>query len=333
MTRHEWSTEHIAPSLRAEFWRSVSQSAGTPITPCIPRPEGFQARLTTRAIGDLALNQVSVDAVHDVRHTLRDIACTGLPCLLVDMYLSGQGRVTQGAGEMLSRQGEPFVLDDRRTYHLAHREAMSMLVLVVPRAGIDLPDRAWSAAAARRLARGPALQILARQMRVLGAWPHRLGAQEAEPLSDLIAGTVQAVLQAATDGGTRAHGVERNLLRRKVQQLIARSYEDPAFGPAAAADELGLPVRLLHACLAREGTTFSCELLAYRLERAHGLLRFERLGIETLGAVARRCGFLTTAQFAHAFRRRFGVSPRRLLRAEWARMLAYECAATGAVRA
>lgn len=330
-TKHAWSTQHVPPRLRVEFWRTVSQSARTPVTPHVPVPHAFQARLAAQGLGDLALNHVRVDTAHDVEHTLRDVACTGMPCLLVDMYLAGQGHVAQAGSDMLSRLGEPFVLDDRRTYRLDHAAPVSLLALVVPRAAIDLPAATWERVAAHRLPRGPALQILARQMRVIGTWPQALSPREAAPLADLLAGTVQAVLQSAADDDSPAARRERSLLRRHVQRFIARHYGDPGLGPMAAAHDLGLPVRLLHACLAREGTGFGAELLAYRLERAHGLLRGAPLGSRTLHDVAYRCGFASVAQFAQAFRQRFGLSPRRLLRAEWARLLAYECVAEGPV--
>ncbi|MFC5521474.1 helix-turn-helix domain-containing protein [Polaromonas jejuensis] len=314
MKYNRWSTLHIAPRHRAEFWRSAGQDALTPITPHIPRLDNFEATLTTRSLDVVVLNQVQVlTSSHDVEQTDADLARGGPPCLLVDVYLSGQVHASQHDRKIIAKPGEPFLIDSRQKYRLNHPNPVSMLALVVPYTALGAHEAAINALTASHLPERASLQLLASQMRALSAWPHDLQAAESARVSDLLVGTLQAVLLDAAEDSAGARK-ERSFLRRKVQQLIERQYADPALSPAVVAYQMGVSVRTLHARLAQDGTSFGAELMAHRLQRAYTMLQGAPQHSTTVIAIAALCGFSSAAHFSRRFRARYGMPPGALLR-------------------
>lgn len=311
---NRWSTHHIAARHRAEFWRAASQEALTPITPHIPRVESFDAVLTSRGLDSLVLNQVQVLSTgHDVESTDRDLARSELPCVLVELYLSGQAQVAQQGCDITAAPGEPFLIDGRKRYRLNHADPVNMLALAVPYAALGVDAAAIDGLIARHLPRRASLQLLAAQMQTLSTWPHDIEPDESSRISDLLVGTLQAVLQDTTDESTSAR-MRRSFLRRRVQQIIVQQYADPALRPAAVAHQIGVSVRTLHARLAQDGTSFGAELMAHRLQRAHAMLCGTRQSMTTIMEISARCGFSSPAHFSRRFRERYGMPPGALRR-------------------
>ncbi|MFC5521473.1 helix-turn-helix domain-containing protein [Polaromonas jejuensis] len=315
MKYNRWSTLHIAPRHRAEFWRSANQEAIVPLTPHIPRLDDFQAEITHRGLDNLVLNQVQVQAPsHDMERTAADLARGGPACVFANLYLSGQTQALQSGSEITAKPGELFLIDGCEQYRLNHPNPVSLLVLGVPYAALGALGPALSALTARRLPERASVQLLASQMRTLSTWPHALQAAESARVSDLLVSTLQAVLLDATEDSAGARK-ERRFLRRKVQQLIERQYADPALSPAAVAHQMGVSVRTLHARLAQDGTSFGAELMAHRLQRAYTMLQGAPQHSTTVIAIAALCGFSSAAHFSRRFRARYGMPPGALLRA------------------
>jgi AraC-like DNA-binding protein len=317
MTYNRWSTLHIEPKDRLEFWRDAGEKAKTPVTPHVPSPRDFEATLTMRGLGDVALNHVQVQTPHDVEITRSDLARLEQPYLLVDVYLSGAADVSQMDRRIQAAPSQPFLIDGRREYRLDHQQPVSMLALAVPFAALGgRREAALEKLFAQQQPQNAALHMLAGQMRMLSTWPHPVEAAEGARLSDLLVGTLHAVLDGVTDSEieTGAARRERNFLRRRVQQLIEQMHADPSLSPQLVAAKLGISIRTLHAQMARDGTSFGAELLAYRLERTYGLLRTARRDVVTIREISFRCGFVSAAHFSRSFRARFGVAPSEVMR-------------------
>ena len=314
MTYNRWSTMHIEPRHRAEFWRDASQKARTPITPHIGSLGDFKATLTMRGLGDLALNHVQVQTPHDVESTPSDLARLEQPFLFVDLYLSGTVAVSQLGRCMQGDPGQPFLIDGRREYRLNHSQSVSVLVLAVPFAALNRHEGAIAPLIARHQARSLPLQLLANQMHTLGAWPHEFESVESERLSDLLVGTLRAALLGVATDESSTVRQEQSFLRRRVQQIIKQMYADATLNPVFVSERLGISVRTLHARLARDGTSFGAELMVHRLERAYGLLRGARRKDVAINEISARCGFISAAHFSRRFRDRFGVAPSAVMR-------------------
>ena len=337
MTYNRWSTVHIAPLSRAQFWSDASREAQMPHTPLVAQPERFEAVLTSRGVGAVVLNRIQMAAEHGMERLHAHGQRAGPPCLLCMLYAKGGAQVfapdlpdltdvpdasaspeepgMAAAGSGLQAQpGQPFLLDERRGYRIWQKEAVDLVVLAVPLALIDSRGGLAPQLLARRLPDCASLQLLVQQMQLLAAWQNPLPDAESARLSDLVINTLKTVLQAGADMAMARPGAPMHVLLRRVRQLIARQYPDPALGPERVASSLGLSVRSLQAQLSREGTSLSAELMAYRLERAHALLRGTQPGTLGIAEISQHCGFNSPAHFSRRFRARYGSTPLGLLR-------------------
>lgn len=317
MTYNRWSTLHIPPPQRVEFWHEAMHRAHMGATPHIPQPDQFEGTLISRGVGSIVLNRIQMEAGNYVERLGSDMDRSGPPSLLVHLYLQGSALVSlQGPAGTRGLQmppGQPFLLDERHSYRLTHGGPAEMLVLAVPLALLDMRREAIQSLLACRLVPSASLQLLTQQMHLLGQWTHELPLAEATLLSDLVTSTMRAVVHAGSRVSEATERTQGFLLQR-VRQLIARQYPDPRLGPAEVAHGLGMPVRTLQSHLARAGTSLSAELMAYRLERAHAMLCGAGANKIAIMDVSRRCGFSSPAHFSRRFRERFGGSPMRMLR-------------------
>lgn len=337
MTYNRWSTVHIAPLSRAQFWSDASREAQMPHTPLVAQPERFEAVLTSRGVGAVVLNRIQMAADHGMQRLQADGPRAGPPCLLCVLYAKGgaqvfapdepdvpdvpdasvsseePGMAVAGSG-LQAQPGQLFLLDERRGYRIWQKEAVDLVVLAVPLALIDSRGGLASQLLARSLPDCASLQLLVQQMQLLAAWQDPLPEAESARLSDLVINTVKTVLQAGADRAMARPGAPTHVLLRRVRQLIARQYPDPALGPERVASRLGLSVRSLQSQLSREGTSLSAELMAYRLERAHALLRGTEPGTLGIAEISQHCGFNSPAHFSRRFRARYGSTPLGLLR-------------------
>lgn len=317
MTYNRWSTRHIPPPQRVDFWHEAMHRAHMGATPHIPQPEQFEGTLVSHGIGSIVINRVQTEAGNYVERLSADMGRAGPPSLLMHLYLQGSALVSlQGPGGSCGVQipsGQPFLLDERQSYRLTHGGPAEMLVLAVPLALLDVRLEAIQSLLACRLAPSASLQLLTQQMHVLGQWLYELPLTEETLLSDLVTSTMRAVVHAGSRVSEVTERTQGFLLQR-VRQVIARQYPDPRLGPAEVAQGLGMPVRTLQAHLAREGTSLSAELMAYRLDRAHAMLCGAGANKIAIMDVSRRCGFSSPAHFSRRFRERFGGSPMRMLR-------------------
>ncbi len=317
MKYNRWSTLHIPAAQRAEFWHEATHRAHSGATPHIPRPDQFEATLVSRGVGSIVLNRVQANVGHRVDRLPADMQRAGPASLLMHMCTRGGATVSmQGLGGRRGQEiapGQPFLLDDQRPYRLTHTGAVELLILAVPLALLDTHEDVLQSMLACRLPPSASLKLLTQQMQLLDQWEQDLPQTEALLLSDLITSTMRSVLQVSNKPPVEKDRPPGFLLQR-VRQLIARQYPDPQLGPAEVANGLGIPVRTLQSHLAREGTSLSAELMDYRLDRAHAMLRSAGAAKLAVMDISRRCGFSSPAHFSRRFRERFGGSPVQLLR-------------------
>ena len=119
-----------------------------------------------------------------------------------------------------------------------------------------------------------------------------------------------AVLLALASGPVNASlTTHKRTLLRRVQDTLRERCHEPALDPGAVAAALGLSRRYVHVLFASDGTTFSQELYACRLQRAQRLLRDGRYAGVGIAEIAWQCGFNEPSHFTRRFRERFGVAP------------------------
>jgi AraC-like DNA-binding protein len=298
-----WSTHHIAPAQRAEFWRGAVCEAFLAMTPNLADCDDFRARLTHTGIERLGFNRVLAPA-HGVTRTSLDLSRAGPDYLFVNLNRSGRGRVRQQGRDHIAPPGELMLIDSALPYRIDLLDGGELLSLAVPRPLLSRRVPAVGDCVARPLAATPASRLLRAQLLTLAEFDDPLDAGQESVVSDvLVALAASALSPAAPESAPTG-------LARRVRHLILLHLAEPEFGPAEAAHEAGVSLRSVHACLAREGTTFKTLQLACRLDRARASLAGAGPGVR-VADVAADCGFRSAAHFSRRFRARFGITAER----------------------
>ena len=301
-----WSTLHIAPSERARFWCEATAQAFVAMTPELGKAADFQALMTHRSIDNLCFNEVDAPA-HRMMRTAADLQTGGEQYLFLNLDLANQSRIAQRGKQVDAGPGQLLLFNSAEQYDLQLPGGAQLLSLAVPHSALGSAGLDGLAHGPRFLPQRATTMLLAAQMRALSEWRQDLNVSEADCVANMLVGMIRAML-AEDAGSADPAQAQRRLLRGKLQSLVERHYADPAFSAAAAAVEMGIAVRTLHAWLARDSTRFGDELLRYRLERAHAMLRVAASHV-SVGEVAARCGFVSASHFATRFRQRYGVAP------------------------
>jgi AraC-like DNA-binding protein len=93
----------------------------------------------------------------------------------------------------------------------------------------------------------------------------------------------------------------------RMRDVIAARLEDFDFGPAAVAEEMGIPLRTAQTAAARAGTTISQMITEHRLQKAVRLLSSRPDA--SIGDIAFDCGFSDPSYFTRRFQSAYGASP------------------------
>jgi AraC-like DNA-binding protein len=96
---------------------------------------------------------------------------------------------------------------------------------------------------------------------------------------------------------------------RTIKSDIIGSVEDCILSVAAVAARHRVTPRYVHKLFESDGATFTQFLTERRLDRAHRMLRDERLLTRTITSIAYDVGFNDLSHFNRAFRRRYHATP------------------------
>src|SRR5690606_24093560 len=97
-----------------------------------------------------------------------------------------------------------------------------------------------------------------------------------------------------------------------VRRYVREHATDPGLTGAAIAQDLGWSLRQIQLALQQAGTTPRALIREERLRLVRDRLRNPRERHVTITDIAHASGFSSASALSHAFRRRFGVSPREL---------------------
>jgi len=132
-------------------------------------------------------------------------------------------------------------------------------------------------------------------------------------MSRVVAGHVHDLMALSIgptfDAATAAQGSVRAARLQAIKSDIFENIEDGTLTVTAVAARHGVTPRYVHKLFELEGMTFTQFILELRLDRAHRMLRDERLLARTITAIAYDVGFNDLSHFNRVFRRRYHATP------------------------
>lgn len=304
-----WSTRGLPTARKLAYWNALSSEsiAAMEVTPRDAR--AFEGEMLREAVGPLTVIDVRSAAVR-LAHTRAHVRRLDMPSYILLAPLQGRMQLSVDHGVPVDVEtGELCLLDHARTYQLEHGDGMRTLCVDIPRLTLDALLPAPQRAVGVRLSpRRSAVRLLTGLLRELGA--------ELQPgaTASFTPTFAQGLLGFIAEAyATEPDCLPESALAARVAAIRARidaRLTEPDLAPRHIAQEAGISERRLRAMLSAEGEGFAAYLLGRRLERCATWLRHPQWGGLSITQIAFRAGFNNATHFGHAFRRRFGMTPR-----------------------
>ena len=230
--------------------------------------------------------------------------------LFFAVNLAGRSTVVQGQREITFGDGEAVLLSCADgNFGVARTEPVRFIGLRMPRRHLaplipNVDDCTMrlvpSGAHPVKLLTGY-LAALAELHDLSGATPRVIAGH----VHDLVALSISPT----RDASAFADASVRAVRLRAIKSDIVCNLEDCTLSVAVIAARHRVTLRYVHKLFESEGATFTRFVTERRLERAHRLLRDERLLTRTITSIAYDVGFNDLSHFNRAFRRRYHVTP------------------------
>jgi AraC-like DNA-binding protein len=231
--------------------------------------------------------------------------------LALYLCLQGGARISHRGEDIVLKAGESTLLSSTECLRI-ERGRSRQIVIAVPRKSLTKAGASADASVMRKL--DPAVQplnLLRAYVEAFTGNPELAGPDyrsvTAAQIQDLMAVALGATHRAAE----RAEG--RGVRAARMQALkadIAANLAASDLSATALAARHRISRRYIHALFEHEGTTLSRFVTEQRLAQVQRALADPSQSHLTIGAIAFDTGFNDLSGFNHAFKRRFGMTPR-----------------------
>jgi AraC-like DNA-binding protein len=304
-----FTTAGLPARRKLTYWNEVSTETFTALEVVPGDASHFDGRLYRDTTGPVGLADVTT-APGVLRHTRAHIA-RGLGerfTLLVALEGGFEFRWGSQPGARVG-VGDLCLLDQSRPYELCFHEVSRTFCFVLPQRylGDFLPDPEAFAGRVLHPAASSA-RVLVQLTKALSAELEQGQAASFAPqFGRGLGGFIAAAFSRERDGEVDTRHAAR---RRRVLQHIEDQLHDPDLRPAGIARHFGISERTLRLLFASQDESLTAYVLRRRLESCSLLLRDPAWRDRTITDIALRHGFNNPTHFGHAFKQRFGLTPR-----------------------
>ena len=235
----------------------------------------------------------------------------GIDDLFFAVNLAGRSTVVQGQREITFGDGEAVLLSCADgDFGVARTEPVRFVGLRMPRKQLaplipDVDDRTM-----RVVPPGAhPVKLLTGYLAALTELHDLLSPATSRVIAGHVHDLVALSIAPTRDASAFADASVRAARLRAIKSNIVGSLEDCTLSVAAVAARHRVTPRYVHKLFESEGATFTRFLTERRLDRAHRMLRDERLVARTITSIAYDVGFNDLSHFNRAFRRRYHATP------------------------
>lgn len=296
------------PADKARKWREVMHQVDWPVDFQPQDDSVFEADLKVAELGPLSLRRNSIPPVFAQRRE-EHVSEFAEQHFLLALHTHGRLILSHYGQQTDLRDGDIVLTDATAPATLEFAEATCSLALRVPasvlRSYIYAPEQ-WCGLPLRgHEGFTPVLKEMLvsvwRQMKV--GMPEAFESTMARHLLDAMA-TSYAIGHSAEVGASSLAGMRLSVAKR----YIERHLRDPDLNPEAVAEACHVSSRYLRRLFAAEGESISGFIQRRRLEEAARQLGNELWNSLSVTDVAYGVGFGSSAHFARAFRKHFGLT-------------------------
>jgi AraC-like DNA-binding protein len=307
-----YSTDDLPERDRFAVWREVVGPTFLRLDVSRVRDHPFRSSGTLCMLPGLGIQWADNSGIRMDR--TRGLVADGSDDLILPLVTEGRHHATQ--------RGREAALDGHETALLSSAEIGSVtcaarsraIVLRLPRAAVaaSVPD--LDDAVGRSIPRtseplrllGGYVELLRNDPALAGVAVRRLAASHVHDLIALAIGASREGAEVAAGRGLRAARL------RAVKADIRANLPSRELSVAAVGKRQGITSRYVQLLFEAEGTTFSQFVLNERLALSERMLADPRQDRQTIATIAYAAGFGDLSYFNHAFRRRYGATPREL---------------------
>lgn len=258
---------------------------------------------------NLQLSSIRSNAI-SLKRLSREPQLIGQDAYFVVILISGEYRLLQDEREARLGIGDLAVYDAARPHRIDCPRSFKKLIVSIPREVFEERVTNGAQCTAIRISGSSGIGAVASQfIRACARETTALGAYEFNALAEY---SLDLLIRAIASVSPRTYALSRDgdATVKGVKAYIERHLADAALNATAIAAGVGLSSRYINHLLKSQNTSMMRYVWCRRLERARQALLEWDVKRSSLADLAYRCGFNDPAHFSHAFKRRFGCSPR-----------------------
>lgn len=300
----------VAAAERFAEYRDEITQAFVPLEAHLDSGSSFRAQVRSQDIGALTFSDISASE-HIVNRSAQTIRSVDPGHLKLGLQVSGYTVLTQDGREAALVPGDLALYDTSRPYSLAFAQDYRMIVVVVPRALLRLPERPLAALTATRISGRQGIgaflsPLLLRLSTSDGSSDPTVTASIGNAVLDLLTATLAQELQDKSAFAAESH--QRTLLLQ-TQGFISGRLGDADLTPTLIADAHHISVRYLHRLFEAEGETVNGWIRRLRLEHCRRDLADPRMRDVSVSSIGAKWGLPSAAHFSRVFSATYDSTP------------------------
>lgn len=223
-------------------------------------------------------------------------------------------RVTVGlqdGKEAILHAGDFALFDSTRPYEARFMSEFKHVVLKVPRSILRHRIGPVEALSAIRIAGDKGTGKIASQLlRTLPPELSSMNEDAAKRLASIFLDVLAAAFAEHLPNAMLADTAARIVKKIKIKCFIEENLSNPQLTLSFIAAAIGVSVRYMNMLLDKEELSLARYILDRRLERCQLALADRAQRSRSISAIAYACGFNDSSHFSHAFKTKYGMSPK-----------------------
>ena len=311
-----FSTKLVPVSDRLDAWAWHARQFCGDCRFHFPNPRAFHGFIETKKLGNLELSLFSSSSLSFTKFPIRSSHSENHFCTVITQ-LEGSRSYSQNGRAITLNSGDSTLIDSALPWSSECQGNCVRLYLRTPRWVLENLLRTNAIPIARHIAGS---SISGGTLFHLGKSLYHQADKLTEEEGALLVETYFDVLADCLGQRSGNFSLSWNdpELCARIAKFIGEHLADPTLGPTSVAAAIGISRRHLHRLFANGGRTPGEWIRECRLDRCRADLADPRLRERSVTEIALSWGFCDSAHFSHAFKRRFGVSPRAFRYQTWA---------------